>query len=87
MVIDELGDGEFVEKLKNKELKVRKCWEVVELWDESFDGFKKMVLRVVLVEMILKCNVILVLLGDIEDDLSMLNDVLGEDIMFEVKWS
>ena len=87
MVIDESGDGEFVEKSKNKELKARKRREVAEPWDESFDGPKKMASRAAPVETTSKRNVIPVSLGDTEDDLSMLNDASGEDTMLEAKRS
>ena len=87
MVIDESGDGEFVEKSKNKELKARKRREVAEPWDESFDGPKKMASRAAPVETASKRNVIPVSLGDTEDDLTMLNDASGEDSMLEAKRS
>lgn len=78
MVIDESGDGEFVEKSKNKQLKARKRREVSEPWDENFDGPKKMALRAAPVEEISKRNDIPVREGDTEDDTSRLEDGSGD---------
>ena len=78
MVIDESGDGEFVEKSKNKQLKARKRREVSEPWDENFDGPKKMALRAAPVEEISKRNDIPVREGDTEDDTSRLEDSSGD---------
>lgn len=78
MVIDESGDGEFVEKSKNEQLKARKRRDVSEPWDESFDGPKKMASRAAPVENYSKRNVIPVREGDTEDDTSRLGDSSGE---------
>ena len=87
MLIDESGDGEFVEKSKNKQLKARKRREVPQPWDESFDGPKKMASRAAPVENYSKRNVIPALQGDTEDDISMLDDASGEDANLEAKRS
>ena len=78
MVIDESGDGEFVEKSKDEQLKARKRRDVSEPWDESFDGPKKMASRAAPVENYSKRNVIPVREGDTEDDTSRLGDSSGE---------
>ena len=78
MVIDESGDGEFVEKSKNEQLKARKRRDVSEPWDESFDGPKKMASRAAPVENYSKRNVVPVTQGDTEDDTSRLGDSSGE---------
>ena len=78
MVIDESGDGEFVEKSKSEQLKARKRRDVSEPWDESFDGPKKMASRAAPVENYSKRNVIPVRQGDTEDDTSRLGDSSGE---------
>ena len=80
MVIDESGDGEFVEKSKNEELKkIRKRRDVSEPWDDSFDGPKKMAMRAAPVEIYSKRNEIPPREGDTEDDPSRLEDSSGED--------
>lgn len=80
MVIDESGDGEFVEKSKNEELKkIRKRRDVSEPWDDSFDGPKKMAMRAAPVEIYSKRNEIPRREGDTEDDTSRLEDSSGED--------
>ena len=78
MVIDESGDGEFVEKSKNEQLKARKRRDVSEPWDESFDGPKKMALRAAPVEQVSKRNDIPVRESDTEDDTSRLEDTSGD---------
>lgn len=78
MVIDESGDGEFVEKSPNSQLKVRKKREVSEPWDENFDGPKKMALRASPVEEVSKRNDIPARQGDTEDDTSRLQDASGD---------
>ena len=78
MVIDESGDGEFVEKSKDEQLKARKRRDISEPWDESFDGPKKMASRAAPVENYSKRNVIPVREGDTEDDTSRLGDSSGE---------
>lgn len=78
MVIDESGDGEFVEKSKDEQLKARKRRDVSEPWDESFDGPKKMASRAAPVENYSKRNVIPVREGDTEDDTSRLGESSGE---------
>lgn len=78
MVIDESGDGEFVEKSPNAQLKVRKKREVSEPWDENFDGPKKMALRASPVEEVSKRNDIPARQGDTEDDTSRLQDASGD---------
>ena len=78
MVIDESGDGEFVEKSKDEQLKVRKRRDVSEPWDESFDGPKKMALRAAPVEIYSKRNEIPAREGDTEDDTNRLGDSSGE---------
>lgn len=83
MVIDESGDGEFVEKSKNEELKARKRREVSEPWDDNFDGPKKMASRAAPAENYSKRNVIPVRQGDTEDDTSRLEDASGEDKKLE----
>lgn len=79
MVIDESGDGEFVEKSKNKELKARKRREISEPWDEGFDGPKKMASRAAPVEQVSKRNVVPEHLGDTEDDPNRLGDSSGDN--------
>ena len=78
MVIDESGDGEFVEKSKNEQLTARKRRDVSEPWDESFDGPKKMASRAAPVENYSKRNDIPAREGDTEDDPSRLGDSSGE---------
>ena len=79
MVIDESGDGEFVERSKNKELLARRRREVSpEPWDEKFDGPKKMASRAAPVEVVVKRHVIPLHLGDTEDDPSRLGAASGE---------
>lgn len=78
MVIDESGDGEFVEKSKNEQLNARKRRDVSEPWDESFDGPKKMASRAAPVENYSKRNVIPARESDTEDDPSRLGDSSGE---------
>ena len=79
MVIDESGDGEFVEKTKNKELKARKRREIGEPWDASFDGPKKMASRAAPVEQVSKRNVVPEHQSDTEDDPSRLGDDSGDN--------
>jgi len=85
MVIDESGDGEFVEKSKDEQLKARKRREVSEPWDESFDGPKKMALRAAPVEQVTKRNDIPAREGDTEDDTNRLEDTSGDAEQPEVK--
>lgn len=70
MVIDESGDGEFVEKSKNEQLRaeVRKRRDVSDPWDENFDGPRKMALRASPIEEVSKRNDIPAREGDTEDD-------------------
>lgn len=85
MVIDESGDGEFVEKSQDEQLKARKRREVSEPWDESFDGPKKMALRAAPVEQVTKRNDIPAREGDTEDDTNRLEDTSGDAEQPEVK--
>lgn len=81
MVIDESGDGEFVEKSKNEQLKAhaRKRREVSDPWEENFDGPKKMALRASPVEEVSKRNDIPVREGDTEDDTTKLEGASSGD--------
>ena len=76
MVIDESGDGEFVEKSKNEQLKAqaRKRRDVSDPWDENFDGPRKMALRASPIEEVSKRNDIPTREGDTEDDTTRLDE-------------